>query len=42
LFTDQELLTIWFFAHFEGYFEKKRRRKHRFKERARCARLMRS
>jgi hypothetical protein len=23
-FTDQELLTIWFFAHFEGCFEKKR------------------
>jgi hypothetical protein len=24
LFTDQELITIWFFAHFEGCFEKKR------------------
>src|SRR5919108_489614 len=23
-FTDQELLTIWFFAHFAGCFEKKR------------------
>jgi hypothetical protein len=23
-FTDQELITIWFFAHFEGCFEKKR------------------
>src|SRR5690242_2833142 len=23
LFTDQELLTIWFFAHLNGYFEKK-------------------
>jgi hypothetical protein len=23
-FTDQELMTIWFFAHFEGCFEKKR------------------
>jgi hypothetical protein len=24
LFTDQELMTIWFFAHLEGCFEKKR------------------
>ena len=24
LFTDQELITIWFFAHFEGCFEKKK------------------
>lgn len=23
-FTDQELITIWFFAHLEGCFEKKR------------------
>ena len=23
-FTDQELITIWFFAHFEGCFEKKK------------------
>jgi hypothetical protein len=23
-FTDQELITIWFFAHLEGYFEKKK------------------
>src|SRR5690349_9587697 len=22
-FTDQELMTIWFFAHLHGYFEKK-------------------
>jgi hypothetical protein len=22
-FTDQELMTIWFFAHFEGCFEKR-------------------
>src|SRR4051812_26727706 len=24
VFTDQELITIWFFAHVEGCFEKKR------------------
>lgn len=24
LFTDQELMTIWFFAHLEGCFEKKK------------------
>ena len=26
-FTDQELITIWFFAHFEGCFEKKKMRR---------------